>query len=256
MGVNDFVDVPHNTNLDPGTSSFTVEAWVKTATGGEVVGKYECGQTCISDVSNSLYELWIDNGKLFGRIRDTDAGGPDDMIGGQSLTGTTFIADGTFHHVALIRDLAAGQMRLYVDCGLDASAALNAGATGALKDDDGDPDPFVIGAVVQPGSFSKGGFFSGLIDEVKFYNRALSASEIAASAGECKGQADLLIKKGDEPDTAFALNDVYQTIPSGDQIETQIVGLGETTTFQVKVENDGDSAQTFQLLASESSESG
>ncbi len=62
---------------------------------------------------------------------------------------------------------------------------------------------------------------------------------------------DLLIKRGDETDSAFAINDEYQTTPSGDQIETQTVAAGKTATYQVKVENDGTEARTFKLRASE-----
>lgn len=67
---------------------------------------------------------------------------------------------------------------------------------------------------------------------------------------------DLLIKRGDEPDSAFAINDTYQATPSGDQIETQTVAAGKTTTYQVKVENDGAEANTFILRASENIEYG
>jgi hypothetical protein len=50
-GVDDYVQIPHNANLDPGTGSFSLDAWIKTtqATGVQwIVTKYECGQTCIS----------------------------------------------------------------------------------------------------------------------------------------------------------------------------------------------------------------
>ena len=70
-GVGDYVEVAHNSNLDPGTSSFTIDAWIKTPSTSDdiqvVVSKYECGQTCISNVSNSEYVVWVTTGgKLTG----------------------------------------------------------------------------------------------------------------------------------------------------------------------------------------------
>ncbi|MBI3423923.1 MAG: HYR domain-containing protein, partial [Acidobacteria bacterium] len=189
-GVDDFVRVPHNTNLDPGTGSFTIDAWIKTTktTGSQIiVSKYECGQACPPGVANSIYFVTIKDGKLETTIRDTDASAP----GIQVLAGATFLADGNFHHVVMLRDIAASQLRLYVDGVLDASAALNAAADGAIKDDDGEPDPFLIGARFVGGATTKTEFFSGIIDEVEFFNRALATSEIqsivsAGSAGKCK----------------------------------------------------------------------
>src|SRR5207248_1929649 len=44
-GVDDYVNVPYNPILDPGTNSFTIQAWVRTTvTAGRqtIVEKYEC----------------------------------------------------------------------------------------------------------------------------------------------------------------------------------------------------------------------
>jgi Laminin G domain. len=197
-GVDDFIQVPHNSNLDPGTGSFTVDAWIKTTntTGTQfVVSKYECGQLCIFNVSNSLYSLSVKDGQLAAQLRDTDKGGPPAENEGQILIGTTSVADGVFHHIAMVRDLAAGELRLYVDGVLDASASLNAGATGAIKDDDGEANPFLIGAFIKGGTSTRTSFFSGVIDEVEFNNRALSAALLgiynAGSAGKCKASTVL-----------------------------------------------------------------
>ncbi len=48
------------------------------------------------------------------------------------MVGTKLVADGDFHHIAAVRDLAASKLLLYVDGSLDASAPLNAGAIGVL----------------------------------------------------------------------------------------------------------------------------
>ena len=67
---------------------------------------------------------------------------------------------------------------------------------------------------------------------------------------------DLLIKKASESESAYALDNVYQTIPSGGQIKSQLIDSLTTSTFHVKIENDGETSRTFALKAVESPESG
>jgi Concanavalin A-like lectin/glucanases superfamily/Carboxypeptidase regulatory-like domain/PQQ enzyme repeat len=185
-GTTAYVSVPDNANLYP-SGSFTVDAWIKTSqTTGiqQIINHYECANFCTGGV-NSDYEMTVTDGKLSGFIRDTTGAS-------QTLAGTTAVGDGTFHHVAMQRDIAGGQMRLYLDGTLEASATLV--PTGVLKDDDGEPDPVTIGAVIQnnnPGCGCAIQFFSGVIDEVEYFSRALTAAEIAAiadagNAGKCK----------------------------------------------------------------------
>ena len=204
-GVDDFVEIAHNPNLDPGTGSFTVDAWVKSTATADlqmVISKYECGgQTCArliplpdpAEGATSTYFLSVTTGgKLDVFLRDTDGGGA--CGGGQCLVGAAPIADGKFHHIAMVRDIQANNLLLYVDGNLDIGVPLNAGAQGEIRDDEGEPDPFLIGASALarfPPVTTKANFFSGTIDEVEIFNRALSAGEIraiydAGSAGKIK----------------------------------------------------------------------
>ena len=180
-GLTGVVQVPYNSALDPGTGSFTIDAWVSTTqtTGTQtVVSKYECGQTCPSSAT-SLYFLYVNNGKIAGQLRSAGSPGGASGSSGQFLQGTQFeVADGAFHHLALVRDMAAQEMRLYVDGRLDNSAPLSLEAQGAIKDDDGEPDPLLIGAVFVGGTTTKTNFFTGRIDEVDVFNRALTVNEI------------------------------------------------------------------------------
>ena len=186
-GTTAYVSVPDNPNLYP-SGSFTVDAWIKTSqTTGiqQIINHYECANFCPSGGANSDYEMTVTDGNLSGFIRDTTGAN-------QTLTGTTAIADGTFHHVAMQRDIAGGEMRLYLDGTLEASAPLIPIA--ALQNDDGEADPVTIGAIIQnnsPGCGCPIQFFSGVIDEVEYFSRALTAAEIAAivdagNAGKCK----------------------------------------------------------------------
>lgn len=65
-----------------------------------------------------------------------------------------------------------------------------------------------------------------------------------------------MIKQGKEPPTAFAIDDLYQTTPSGEQIESQAVAPGRTAIYDVLIENDSDETRTFLLRATEKGEPG
>jgi hypothetical protein len=180
-GTTSFVQVNNANFLDPGTGSFSVEAWIKTSSlqSQTVFSKYECGGAACA---TPAYALFLNSGKLQFWVRST--------LGDYRLNGTAPVADGNFHHVAVVRNAAAHQMLLYVDGALDGT--LGPTVEGNLGDEDGEADPFVIGAMtVAASTTAKQVPFAGLIDEVSFYLRALTASEIqsvylAGGAGKCK----------------------------------------------------------------------
>lgn len=70
------------------------------------------------------------------------------------------------------------------------------------------------------------------------------------SAGD-KKQPDLLIKRGNQTESSFAVNNVYQGAPSGEQIESQSIARGSAATYQVRIQNDLTSARGFILKAAE-----
>jgi hypothetical protein len=192
-GTDQAIVVDESPDFYPGINSFSIEAWVKSSNAASInmiLTRYENGGVGPGGF-NSVYLFSLNAGKLEGYLRDTDGGGPDG--GGQTLTGHSLIADGAFHHVAMVRNMEAGQMSLYVDGYPEASATLSAGAIGPIKDDDGQSDPLIIGAQRNFRADDFSFFFSGVIDEPAYYNRALSPNEIAAiyaagSAGKCKPQ--------------------------------------------------------------------
>lgn len=191
-GTDAYVRVPDNANLYPGAGSFTVDAWIKTtqmsAGNAVILAHYECANSCPPG-GGSVYAIYVNgNGKLLGVLRDS-AGTQ------QNLTGVTVVADGGYHHIALVRDTTNSQMQLYVDGVVDASAPLT--VTGTMKDDDSELDPFTIGAIIQGGANHPSQLFQGQVDEVEYFNRVLAASEIqgifnAGSAGKCRTCAPLL----------------------------------------------------------------
>ena len=185
----DYVSVPDNAQLHPGTGSFTVDAWIKTSgpepsNGQEIIRHYECAGFCTDAASSSDWDLRVFGHKLYGFLRDTDKGGPVSEGEGETLQGATTIDDGVFHHVALVRDVAAGKLRLYVDGALDAEKAIGAGASGSISNIDGDADPVTIGAGLLGGTSNPDPDveFKGVIDEPDWFLSALTGSQIAAIA--------------------------------------------------------------------------
>ncbi|MBL9126044.1 MAG: hypothetical protein JNL97_00285, partial [Verrucomicrobiales bacterium] len=64
-------------------------------------------------------------------------------------------------------------------------------------------------------------------------------------------RADLLIKRGDETDDRYGIDDEYQAVPVGRQVRTNHVTAGELAEFRIRVENDDTRPRTFRLRAEE-----
>ena len=79
------------------------------------------------------------------------------------LESESTITDGQWHHIGLVYDLDGLSRRLYVD-GVEVAKDIN--AVGGIPSDGG----LYFGA---DKDLSAGSFFSGLIDNVRIYNRAV-----------------------------------------------------------------------------------
>ena len=87
--------------------SFTVEALIKTT---------QSGTGAIVSKDKSGYAEWwwiVRDGVLQAYVDDGPTGG--------KAIGSTSVIDGEWHHIAMVRDAATDQLRLYVDHVLDAS---------------------------------------------------------------------------------------------------------------------------------------
>ena len=91
---------------------------------------------------------------------------------GASLSSSTAISDSQWHHVAWTRDSTTGEMVLYIDGALDASETRTDDAWKGTKNSQ---DHIKIGAHDYSNSQ---GFFTGQLDEVKFFSRVLNEDEI------------------------------------------------------------------------------
>jgi hypothetical protein len=163
-GSNDWVTVADTTGspLDL-TTGMTLEAWVKpeTLNGWDTALLKERGTGLLS------YGLYAHDGAPLSGGVASPAGYIRVGSADQGVRTTSPIAVGEWSHIAVTYDGAT--MRLYVNGALVASRAQSgvlAVGNGALR----------IGG---NNSFA-GEFFRGLIDEVRIYNRALSAAEITS----------------------------------------------------------------------------
>ena len=150
-GVNDRVDVPDAASLDL-TTGMTLEAWVKptTISGWRTAIMKERG-------SDLLYALYASNGAK--PVTETFTSAES------AAAGTAALPLNAWSHLTSTYD--GSNLRFYLNGTLIATKA----ATGAMPNT---ANPLRIG-----GNAVWGEYFSGLIDEVRVYNRALSASEIA-----------------------------------------------------------------------------
>ncbi|HOX00820.1 MAG TPA: sulfatase-like hydrolase/transferase [Candidatus Paceibacterota bacterium] len=141
-----------------GSSNRTVAAWIKTAT----VGSFLC------------YGVKTTSQKWIMRVQNENgaAGALRVEVEGGYIVGSTDLRDGQWHHVAAVftNNIAnVANVALYVDGARQSPSAQSAQAINTAA-----------GGDLQIGTDIQSRFFNGTIDEVRIFNRALAADEIAA----------------------------------------------------------------------------
>jgi Tol biopolymer transport system component len=161
-GVDDYVSTPFV--LNPADGSFSVFAWVKGGTPGQVIISQADaeGQSAIESGGT-----WLGISQSDGRLMT----GLMDIFFGP-LESELVVADEQWHHVGLIYDYTTMKRHLYVD---STEVAIDDGIVAGVQSTDG----LYIGAGQ---TLNTASFFSGLIDDVRIYNAALTAEQIAALA--------------------------------------------------------------------------
>jgi len=152
-GVDDYVEVPDSESLDI-TDAITIEAWIKTNTSGVV-------QVVLN--KNFAYQLRVaENLRITGYVY-TDSW--------HYINSYSSIEPNVWYHIVLTYDksLASGNLKLYIN---REEAANPVDETGTISSN---AYNLLIGArLAIPIDL-----FSGIIDEVRIYNRALSEEEIS-----------------------------------------------------------------------------
>ena len=159
-GINDYVSTPFI--LNPLERPFSIFAWVK---GGGL------GQVIISQTDGSgTGDTWLRSDSLHGELM-TGLSSPAGRIAQPPLLSEFLITDGEWHHVGFVWD--PSYRYLYVDGVEVARDAIPLssleGANGGLY--------FGVDSTLDPTTF-----FTGLIGDVRIYDVALTAEEIACLA--------------------------------------------------------------------------
>ncbi|MBE0537679.1 MAG: hypothetical protein IH624_18595, partial [Phycisphaerae bacterium] len=142
---------------DFGDSQFTIATWIRTTHGGTIMARCPASGP------------WAPQGKTF-FVRGGCLGFDIGWVG--AVTGSTPVADGRWHHVALTG--GSNQFTLYVDGRRDADGMLAA---------EPDPKDFVHRIGYTNDNFPSPSGFDGDIDDLRLYHRQLSAEQIRALAG-------------------------------------------------------------------------
>ncbi len=173
-GIDDYVDIADNPNLDM-TTKLTVALWMKqaaSATKKVFVAKWDYRtQGCWAFQTDNQNP---DELRVFTATALDDSG-----AGGYGKTTSANLVAGNWYHVAFVYDGAgavnADRLKIYVD-GREETLSFIGTIPSFLQDSS---------ASVKIGEF--GGtlhrYFNGVIDDIRIYNRALTAEEILELAG-------------------------------------------------------------------------
>jgi hypothetical protein len=161
-GIDDYITTPFV--LNPGNGSLSACAWIKGGLPGQVIISQADveGQSSIESGSTWLGINPL-NGKLMTGLMSIFFG---------TLESDLVITDGKWHQVGLVYDFYPMKRHLYVDgveVAVDDSIVAGVQSTAGLY--------IGAGQVLDAGTY-----FSGMIDNVRIYNVALTADEIAAMA--------------------------------------------------------------------------
>lgn len=168
-GISTYMTVPDHTDLDFGTSqNKTITCWIKTTTktGTPRIFAKRNGST------GNGYELWTGSGTNAGKFAMNMSGtGTPSNISTAGYSANS-IADGTWHHIALVIDASSNRtMYGYID-----GVLANTGKTfTTITSDFSNALSFVVGATSDASNSFK---WAGQIDNIRVWNKAMTPTEL------------------------------------------------------------------------------
>ena len=151
-GFDDYVNIP---GITDNPTNITQMLWVKTIASGSSI--------------TLMTKRQVENGSDWPTIMLSSSKTPqiavDDSAYYNTIIGTTDVNDGEWHHVAGVKD--GTTYKIYVD-GVEENSEVDAHSMSGSSSD------MRLGNGIVTGNY-----FDGEMDDVRIYNRALSASEIA-----------------------------------------------------------------------------
>jgi hypothetical protein len=172
-GTTGFVRVNDSNSLDFNNADFSVMGWVKRANtsgaGGSIFMKKL--DTGVSDnFANYIFGVGAWASCQANRILVSMGNGTGRSFD-CSLTAT--ISDTAWHHVAAVFSTSNNRVQFYID------GALSSTASNVTINPSPNAGPLIIGKHVNA-SGASGFFWNGLLDDLRIYSKALSASEVSA----------------------------------------------------------------------------
>jgi hypothetical protein len=170
-GISTFMTVADHPDLDLGASqNKTITCWIKTttSTGTPRIFAKRNG------ASGNGYEFWTGNGTNAGKFAMNMSGtGTPNNISTAGYSANS-IADGTWHHIALVIDASSNRTIYgYID-----GVLANTGKVfTSVTSDFSNALNFVVGATSDAGNSYK---WAGQIDNVRVWNKAMTALELQA----------------------------------------------------------------------------
>jgi hypothetical protein len=157
-GVDDYLSTPFI--LNPSGVSFSATAWIKGGTSGQVIiSQADVEGQSATESGSAWLGISPSDGKLMTGLMSIFFG---------TLESGSVVTNGQWHHVGLVYDSTAMKRHLYVD---GAEVAVDDGVIAGVQS--------TAGLYIGVGqTLDAGSFFSGLIDDVRIYNRAIDAIDI------------------------------------------------------------------------------
>jgi len=163
-GNDDYINIPTTPDLNPGDGSWTVEAWINIPTYPPSNYNYIIMAKHDGDMSNGYTMGIISTGEI-GWMVDHYRGPNYKVNSGISIN------TDTWHHVAGVLDRTTNTLKTFVNGTQTNSASIS--GLGTINPS----NPLWIGRYNRA-SCSRYEYFNGTIDEVRIYNRTLTADEI------------------------------------------------------------------------------
>ncbi|NDD82088.1 MAG: LamG domain-containing protein, partial [Verrucomicrobia bacterium] len=224
--------------VSPQAGSYTIAFWMKADSLSTIQQVVRQGLNSVSGTANVDMDLKTDGSITLGQKNASTSAW-------QVTTGTGAIQAGVWYHIALVRDVAAPAMAIYIN-GSNRTAA----SGGSYANLGTTANSLAFGASPDALNGTSGSRFKGQIDDVRIYSRARSTSEILAdlsrplSDTEANSDATLIFYTKLDGSSFIAVKGAFNTSPtppSGSFSPGRSPGAWDFASGDYSLRNDGSS---------------